>query len=65
MLLDGAKALYVDILERIQGSLRPGSLVLADDARHCQEFVSRMRSDGGRYLSVPLADDLEISMRLS
>jgi predicted O-methyltransferase YrrM len=65
VLLDGAKALYAEILQRVEGSLRPGSLVLADDARFCQEFVSRMRSDASRYLSVPLAGDLEISMRLS
>lgn len=65
VLLDGAKALYAEILQRVEGRLRPGSLVLADDARLCQEFVSRMRSDADRYMSVPLAGDLEISMRLS
>lgn len=65
LLLDGAKALYADILQRVETRLRPGSLVLADDARHCPEFVSRMRSAGSRYLSVPLAGDLEISMLLS
>ncbi len=65
VLLDGAKALYADVLERIESCLRPGSLVLADDARLCEEFVSRMRSDASRYMSVPLAGDLEISMKLS
>lgn len=64
VLLDGAKGLYADILQRVEGYLRPGSLVLADDAHHCAEFVSRIRSDAERYLSVPLAGDLEISMRL-
>jgi predicted O-methyltransferase YrrM len=65
VLLDGAKGLYADILERIEGCLRPGSLVLADDARHCKEFIARMRSDQANYMSVPLAGDLEVSMRLS
>ena len=65
VLLDGAKALYADVLERVEGRLRPGSLVLADDARLCQEFVSQMRSNTKRYLSVPMAGDLEVSMRLS
>jgi predicted O-methyltransferase YrrM len=65
VLLDGAKGLYADILQRVEGSLRPGTLVLADDAHHCQEFVERMRSDANQYLSVPLAGDLEMSMRLS
>jgi predicted O-methyltransferase YrrM len=64
VLLDGAKGLYVDILQQVEACLRPGSLVLADDARHCPEFVSRMRSDANRYVSVPLAGDLEMSMRL-
>lgn len=65
VLLDGAKALYADILDLIEPHLRPGSIVLADDARHCPEFIRRMRSDTKRYLSVPLAGDLEMSMRLS
>jgi len=64
VLLDGAKALYVDILDRIEGCLRPGSLVLADDAHRCPEFVDRVRSNGKRYLCVPLSGDLEMCMRL-
>jgi predicted O-methyltransferase YrrM len=65
VLLDGAKGLYADIFDRLEPRLHPGSLILADDARHCPDFVSRMRSDTYRYLSVPLAGDLELSMRLS
>jgi predicted O-methyltransferase YrrM len=64
VLLDGAKGLYADILYQLEACLRPGSLVLADDARHCPEFVSHMRSNANRYVSVPLAGDLEMSMRL-
>jgi predicted O-methyltransferase YrrM len=64
VLLDGAKSLYADILHRIEPRLHVGSLVLADDARYCAEFVSHMRSDANRYVSVPLAGDLEMSMRL-
>lgn len=64
VLLDGAKALYADVLTLVEGRLRPGSAVLADDANHCQEFVRRMRSAPHQYMSVPLAGDLEISMRL-
>jgi predicted O-methyltransferase YrrM len=64
VLLDGAKGLYAEILNRVEGHLRPGSLVLADDARHCPEFVSSMRSDADRYVSAPLAGDLELSMRV-
>jgi predicted O-methyltransferase YrrM len=64
VLLDGAKALYADILDRIEPYLRPGSLVLSDDAHRCPDFVNRMRSDPQRYFSVPLTGDLELSMRL-
>jgi predicted O-methyltransferase YrrM len=64
VLLDGAKGLYADVLYHVEACLGPGSLVLADDARHCPEFVSHMRSDVNRYVSVPLAGDLEMSMRL-
>ena len=64
VLLDGAKGLYADILHSVEAHLRPGSLVLADDARHCAEFVSHMRASADRYVSVPLAGDLEMSMRL-
>lgn len=65
VLLDGAKALYEDVLRRVEASLHPGSLVLADDARHCADFVARMRSGAGRYLSVPLTGDVELSMLLN
>lgn len=65
VLLDGAKALYADVLERVEKCLRLGSLVIADDAELSEEFVRRMRSNPNLYLSVPLTGDLEISMRLS
>ncbi len=65
VLLDGAKALYADILHLVEARLRPGSIVLADDSHRSPEFVSWMRSDAHGYLSVPLTGDLEISMKLS
>ncbi len=64
VLLDGAKSLYADVLDCVETRLRPGTLVLSDEARYCAEFVSRMRSDANRYVSVPLAGDLEMSMQL-
>ena len=64
VLLDGAKALYADILALVESRLHAGSLVLADDARHCADFVSRMREAVDSYVSVPLAGDPELSMRL-
>jgi predicted O-methyltransferase YrrM len=64
VLLDGAKALYAEVLALAESRLRPGSLVLADDARYCAEFVNKMRASAGCYVSVPLAGDLEMAMRL-
>jgi predicted O-methyltransferase YrrM len=64
VLLDGAKALYADVLALVEPRLHPGSLVLADDARHCADFVNRMREAVDSYVSVPLAGDLEMAMRL-
>jgi predicted O-methyltransferase YrrM len=64
VLLDGAKALYADVLTLVESRLRPGALVLADDARYCADFVNKMRAAADRYVSVPLAGDLEMAMRL-
>jgi len=64
VLLDGAKGLYGDILKLAEARLHPGSLVLADDAHHCPEYVHSMRSDTLKYLSIALAGNLEISMKL-
>lgn len=63
ILLDGAKALYLDILELIGPHLHPGSLVIADDTHRCPEYVQRIRAETRKYLSVPLAGDVELSMR--
>ena len=64
LLLDGAKALYPDILGLVEGRLRPGALVVADNADHSPEYLARVRSTAAGYLSVPFADDVELSMRL-
>ncbi len=62
LLLDGAKALYSDVLDLVERRLRPGALIVADNADHCPEFLDRVRSSNG-YLSLPFADDVELSMK--
>ena len=62
LLLDGAKALYPDILALVEPCLRPGALVIADNADFCPEYLARVRGPG--YLSVPFGGDVEVSMRL-
>jgi len=64
VLLDGAKALYSDILDRLERRLRPGALIIADNADYCPEYLDRVRAPDGGYLSVPFAEDVELSMRL-
>lgn len=63
--LDGAKALYGDVLKLLEGRLRPGALIIADNANYSPEYLARIRSADGGYLSVPFADDVELSMRLA
>jgi predicted O-methyltransferase YrrM len=63
VLLDGAKALYAEILDLIESRLRPGALVVADNADDSPEYLARVRSPDGGYLSTPVADDVELSMR--
>ncbi len=41
VLLDGAKALYPDILDLVEGSLRPGSLIVADNADDSPDYLRR------------------------
>jgi predicted O-methyltransferase YrrM len=64
VLLDGAKNLYPSILSLLEGRLRSGALIVADNADASQEYLARVRSAPGDYLSVPFADDVELSMRL-
>ena len=64
LLLDGAKPLYPEILKLVEGSLRPGGLVVADNADFCPEYLKRVRMPGSGYVSVAFADDIELSIRL-
>jgi predicted O-methyltransferase YrrM len=64
VLLDGAKNLYPSILSLLEGRLRPGALIVADNADASPEYLARVRSTAQGYLSVPFADDVELSMRL-
>jgi predicted O-methyltransferase YrrM len=64
VLLDGAKNLYSPILSLLESRLRVGALIVADNADSSPEYIARVRSAAGGYLSVPFADDVELSMRL-
>jgi predicted O-methyltransferase YrrM len=64
VLLDGAKSLYPEILSLVESRLRPGALIVADNADCCPDYLERVRSPGGGYLSTPFAQDVELSMRV-
>ncbi|AHG49605.1 O-methyltransferase (plasmid) [Rhizobium leguminosarum bv. trifolii CB782] len=65
VLLDGAKALYPEILALLEPRLRPGALVIADNADDCPEYLEHVRSPANGYISTPFAGDIELSMRAS
>lgn len=64
LLLDGAKALYPEILDLVENRLRPGALIVADDAHYSPDFLERVRSPAGPYQSMPFSEDVELSIRL-
>jgi predicted O-methyltransferase YrrM len=65
LLLDGAKALYPEVLDLVERHLRPGALIVADNADYSPEYLARVRSPEAGYLSLPFAEDVELSMRLA
>ena len=64
VLLDGAKNLYPKVLSLLEPRLRSGSMVLADNADWSPEYLARVRGAAGGYLSVPFANEVELTMRL-
>ncbi len=63
LLLDGAKALYTEILSLVEGRLKPGSLILADNADYSPDYLARVRSPEAGYVSLPFDDDVELSLK--
>ncbi len=63
LLLDGAKALYPEILSLVESRLRPGAFIVADNADYSPDYLARVRSPASGYLSTPFAEDVELSMR--
>lgn len=64
VLLDGAKSLYPKILALLEPRFVPGTLIVADNADNSPEYLARMREVKNGYLSVPFAEDVELSLRL-
>jgi predicted O-methyltransferase YrrM len=64
VLLDGAKSLYPEILGLLESHLKPGALIVADNADMSPDYLNRVRSPASGYMSVPFAEDVELSMRI-
>jgi len=65
VLLDGAKALYPDILDLFEDRLKPGAIIVADNADDSPDYLARVRAPGSGYMSIPFAEDVELSVRVS
>jgi predicted O-methyltransferase YrrM len=63
VLLDGAKGLYLPVLKLLEQNLKPGTLIVADNADRSPEYLQTVRSPDNGYTSVPFADDVELTMR--
>jgi predicted O-methyltransferase YrrM len=64
VLMDGAKALYAPVLALLAPAFHRGTLVVADNADSIPEYLAKVRAPDSGYLSVPVADDVELSMRM-
>ena len=64
VLLDGAKALYPEILDLVEDRLRPGAIIVADNADDSPDYLARVRAPGSGYMSTPFAEDVELSVRI-
>jgi predicted O-methyltransferase YrrM len=65
VLLDGAKPLYLNILTLLEPHFRSGTIIVADNADWSADYLARVRSPESGYLSVPFADDVELSIRVA
>jgi predicted O-methyltransferase YrrM len=64
VLLDGAKGLYPSILALLESRLREGALIVADNADWSPEYLAKVRAPAQGYMSVPFAEDVELSIKV-
>jgi len=61
--LDGAKGVHLDVLGPLECRLDPGSLFISLKTNYCPHCQVRVREPVNGFLSIPFADDVELSMR--
>jgi len=65
VLMDGHKALYPKILDLLEGRLRKGACLVADNAAASPDYLARVRKAGGAYMSVEFeAAEVEVSIKV-
>lgn len=66
VLLDGAKPLYLPILQLLEPRLSPGALIATDDTDRTAAYVEYVRNPKNGYVSaaLPFDDGSELSLRL-
>jgi predicted O-methyltransferase YrrM len=64
LLLDGAKSLYSDVLALVEDRLRPGAVIVADNADYCPDYLERVGAVANGYSTISFTDDVELSVRL-
>ena len=64
LLLDGAKALYPEVLALVESRLRPGAMVVADNADYSPDYLAYVRDPANGYLSTAFGEDIELSMKM-
>ena len=65
LLLDGAKSLYRDVLDRVESRSRTGAVIIADNADHCPDYLEYVSDPANGYLTMSFTDEVELTIRLS
>lgn len=64
VLFDGFKPLYAKILDLVAPRLRPGAILVADNAAASPAYLARVRAPGGGFASVDFGGDVEVSVKV-
>ncbi|WP_067674256.1 O-methyltransferase [Nocardia miyunensis] len=62
LFLDGAKEMYVEILELVEPNLSPGALIIVDNSDRSPELLEVLRNSDD-YLPTAVADNVTVALR--
>jgi predicted O-methyltransferase YrrM len=51
-------------LALVEDRLRPGAVILADNADYCPGYLAYVSATGNGYITLPFTDEVELSIRL-